>query len=83
MVRLRCGALLPAREKWDGWGFEYKSDMTLFGLPLLHIPFKYRPNFLPLPARGIIAVGQFACGYDTDAVDACLTLFRTKTGQEH
>ena len=61
----RCGAPLPAREEWDGWGFEYKSEMTLFGLPLLHISFKYRPNLLPVPARGIIAVGQFACGFLT------------------
>lgn len=55
----RCRSPLPAREKWDGWGVEYKSEMTLFGLPLLHISFKYRPNLLPVPARGIIAVGQF------------------------
>ena len=60
-----CGAPQPAREKWDGWGFEYKSDLTLFGLALLHISFKYRPNLLPVPARGIIAVGQFACGFLT------------------
>jgi hypothetical protein len=47
---------------WDGWGFEYKSAATLFGLPLLHVSFKYRPNRVPVPARGIIAIGQFACG---------------------
>lgn len=32
------------------------------GLPLLHISFKYRPNRMPVPARGIIAIGQFAIG---------------------
>lgn len=32
------------------------------GLPLLHISFKYRPDRVPVPARGIIAIGQFACG---------------------
>jgi len=21
-----CGAPYPAKEKWDGWGFEYKSE---------------------------------------------------------
>ncbi len=57
-----CGAPQPAREKWDGWGFEYKSEATLFGWPLLHISFKYRPNRRPVPAKGIIAIGQFGVG---------------------
>jgi len=60
-----CGAPFPAKEKWDGWGFEYKSQSVLFGLPLLHISFKYRPNRVPVPARGIIAIGQFAIGVFT------------------
>ena len=57
-----CGATFPAREKWDGFGFEYKSQLVFFGWPLLHISFKYRPNRMPVPAKGIIAIGQFACG---------------------
>ena len=61
----QCGAPYPARETWDGWGFEYKSKATLCGLPWLHISFKYRPNRRPVPARGIIAIGQFACGIFT------------------
>jgi len=60
-----CGAPFPAREKWDGWGFEYKSKATLMGLPLLHISFKYRPNRAPVPAKGIFAIGQFAIGIFT------------------
>jgi hypothetical protein len=60
-----CGAPFPAKEKWDGFGFEYKSETTLLGLPLLHISFKYRPNRVPVPAKGIIAIGQFACGLIT------------------
>jgi hypothetical protein len=60
-----CGAPYPAREKWDGWGFEYKSQLTFWGLPLLHISFKYRPNRMPVVAKGIIAIGQFACGVVT------------------
>jgi hypothetical protein len=60
-----CGAPQPAREKWDGWGFEYKSEATLFGWPLLHISFKYRSNRRPVPARGIIAIGQFGLGVIT------------------
>ena len=35
------------------------------GLPLVHISFKYRPNRMPVPAKGIIAIGQFACGIIT------------------
>lgn len=57
-----CGAPYPGREKWDGWGFEYKSKTTLLGLPLLHISFKYRPNRMPVPAKGIISIGQFGIG---------------------
>ena len=60
-----CGAPCPACERWDGWGFEYKSKETMLGLPLLHISFKFRPNLVPVPARGIIAIGQFACGVFT------------------
>lgn len=37
----------------------------MLGLPLLHVSFKYRPNRMPVPARGIIAIGQFAYGVFT------------------
>jgi hypothetical protein len=57
-----CGTPFPAREKWGGWGFEYKSALHLFGLPLLHVSFKYRPNRLPVVAKGVVAIGQFGCG---------------------
>jgi hypothetical protein len=59
------GAPYPAKEKWDGWGFEYKSKLIFWGLPLLHISFKYRPNRMPVVAKGIIAIGQFAYGVVT------------------
>jgi hypothetical protein len=58
----QCGAPYPARAEWDGWGFEYKSPLSIGGLPFLHISFKYRANRVPVVARGIIAIGQFACG---------------------
>ena len=57
-----CGAPHPARDVWDGWGYEYKSKFAVAGLPLVHISFKYRPNRTPVVARGVIAIGQFACG---------------------
>jgi len=65
MVCPHCGTPYPAKEKWDGWGFEYKSKTIIAGLPLLHISFKYKPNRVPVPAKGIIAIGQFACGFFT------------------
>ena len=34
-------------------------------MPLLHISFKYRPNRVPVPAKGVFAIGQFACGIFT------------------
>lgn len=58
----RCGAPYPARNSWDGWGYEYKSKLAVGGLPLLHISFKFRPNRTPVVARGIVAIGQFGCG---------------------
>jgi len=58
----QCGAPKPGKENWDGWGYEYKSQATLFGIPLLHISFKYLPGGRPVPALGVVAIGQFACG---------------------
>jgi hypothetical protein len=57
-----CGAPYPAKDKWDGWGYEYKSKTTIMGWPLLHISFKYRFNRRPVPAKGIISIGQFGIG---------------------
>jgi hypothetical protein len=57
-----CGAPYPARQSWDGWGYEYKSKLVIAGLPFLHISFKYRANRTPVVACGIIAIGQFGCG---------------------
>lgn len=56
-----CGAPRPSEAKWDGWGFAYRSRTEVLGWPLLDISFKYK-NFRPVPARGIIAVGQFGIG---------------------
>ena len=57
-----CGAPRPAVQNWSGWGFEYKSSTVIMGLPLLHISFKYKTNFTPVPAKGIISIGQFGIG---------------------
>jgi len=60
-----CGSPYPARDQWDGWGYEYRSRLAIAGLPLLHVSFKYRPNRVPVVARGVFAVGQFAVGVVT------------------
>jgi hypothetical protein len=57
-----CGAPYPAKEAWDGFGYEYKSRLNIAGLPLVHVSFKYRPNRTPVVAKGVIAIGQFAYG---------------------
>ena len=57
-----CGAPYPDKEIWDGWGFEYKSKARIMGIPLLHVSFKYGPDKMPVPAKGIIAIGQFGIG---------------------
>lgn len=61
----QCGAPQPAEFDWDGWGFEYRSPIRVLGLPLLHVSFKYGRNRGPVPACGIIAIGQFAVGVVT------------------
>ncbi len=58
----KCGAPYPAQEIWDGWGWEWKSKTEILGLPLVHVAFKYRPNRVPVVAKGIVAIGQFGIG---------------------
>ena len=60
-----CGAPFPARPRWNGFGFEYRSKTTLVGIPLVHVSFKYRANRRPVVAVGVLAIGQFACGVFT------------------
>jgi hypothetical protein len=67
LPRMRqAGAATTASGDWAGWPlyvYEYKSQTTLFGLPLIHICFG--PAWLVAfrPARGIIAVGNIAIGF--------------------
>lgn len=44
-------------------GYEYRSQKTLLGWPLIHIAFGINPRTgLPQVARGIIAIGNFSIG---------------------
>jgi len=58
----QCGAPYPYKAAFDGYGFEFKSRQVLLGMPLLHVSFKYRPNRMPVVAKGWLAIGQFSCG---------------------
>ncbi len=55
------GALYPGslKEK-QPWHYEYKSERTLFGLPLVHINVGRRGRYR---AKGILAVGNTAKGF--------------------
>jgi hypothetical protein len=57
-----CGAPFPARQTWRGWGYEYRSERTLFGLPLVHVAFGRDADGKMRVAKGIVAIGQFARG---------------------
>lgn len=45
---------------YEGWRYEYKSERTLFGLPLVHINLSQRGLTW---ARGIVAIGNVATGF--------------------
>ena len=65
-----CGEFLDGRQRpmmfgYPGiyWGYEWRSQSELFGLPLLHIAYGYDPKAgLPRVAKGIIAIGNIAIG---------------------
>lgn len=59
---------LPLLYRINWWGFEWKSETTFFGLPLVHIAIGWDLNTGRLRvARGIIAIGQFGFGVITIA----------------
>jgi hypothetical protein len=62
-----CGAPFPARQGWNGPGFDWKSARTLFGYPLVHVAFGRDAEGKMRVARGIVAIGQFGIGAVTIA----------------
>lgn len=54
----------PASAPWAGyWGYEYRSDATVLGLPLVHIAHGVDlATGRPRLARGVIAIGNIAIG---------------------
>jgi len=57
---LRAMSGYPA---YYGWGYEYRSQLAIFGWPLLHVAHGIDPKTgLPRVAKGIIAIGNIAIG---------------------
>jgi hypothetical protein len=63
----KCGSPCPAVNEWKGTGFEWKSQKTLYGWPLVHIAFGRNAKGRLHVAKGVIAIGQFAVGIVTVA----------------
>jgi hypothetical protein len=57
-----CMAPIRTGAAGRGWGYEWKSSSTMFGLPLVHVAFGRDAAGKWRVARGIIAIGQFATG---------------------
>jgi hypothetical protein len=66
-----CGEFLDSRDPpgrrvvvgYPYWGYEYRSQLELFGWPLVHIAQGVDPETgRPRVARGIIAIGNIAIG---------------------
>ena len=54
---------MPPRAYGMYWGYEYRSKLELFGLPLIHIAQGFDPDTgRPRVAKGIIAIGNIAMG---------------------
>lgn len=52
----------PTNRKPVKIGYEFKSKLKVLGLPLIHISFAYKTNGAPVPAVGILSIGQFGAG---------------------
>jgi hypothetical protein len=63
----RCGAPRPTDLAWKGWGFEWKSQATYGGWPLVHVALGRDARGKWRVAKGVIAIGQFAVGLVTVA----------------
>lgn len=61
----KCGAPRPASAVFPGRGFEWKSERTVYGWPLVHIAFGRTANGKIRVAKGVIAIGQFGIGLFT------------------
>ena len=61
----QCGAMFPARPNWQGTGYDWKSQTTVWGYPLVHIAYGRDAYGKLRIAKGVIAIGQFGIGLIT------------------
>jgi hypothetical protein len=70
-----CGAPFPARARWGGQGYEWKSKAHILGIPLVHVAVGRDAQGKLRVAKGIIAIGQFGVGVITVAQFGVAGLF--------
>ena len=58
----QCKAPFPGRPHWQGTGFEWKSEATVCGYPLVHVAYGRDASGKVRVAKGVSAIGQFAIG---------------------
>jgi hypothetical protein len=63
----QCGAPFPGRPNWQGTGYDWKSRVTIWGYPLVHVAFGRTAQGKLRVAKGVIAIGQFGIGLITIA----------------
>lgn len=61
----QCRAPFPGRAQWSGTGYEWKSQTTVWGYPLVHVAYGRNARGKLRVAKGVIAVGQFGIGLIT------------------
>jgi hypothetical protein len=65
---IQGGGIMPPFARFGWWGYEWKSETTILGIPLVHVALGWNTKTGGLHvARGIIAVGQFGIGLVTIA----------------
>jgi len=57
-----CGAPEPANREWKPGGYEWRTQATWMGYPVVHIAYGCDPAGRPLVARGLVAIGMRASG---------------------
>jgi hypothetical protein len=62
-----CGAPRPAKQDWNGWGYDWKTKTSFYGWPLVHVSVGKDRNGKLRVAKGWIAIGQFGIGLVTVA----------------
>ena len=61
----QCKAPFPGRPQWHGTGYEWKSQTTIWGYPLVHVAYGRDARGKLRVAKGVIAMGQFGIGLIT------------------